>query len=307
MVLMEFWSEATFYRSLATSLIFIAGLVYLRGWRRLQRFHTTKPAPRSPASMRSLVLFLTGLGLLAVALVSPLGYLSTQYFSARIIQHMLIIASSPSMLMLPNPVPALIHGLPTKWRASSLAAIKSPPSPVAGWRGMIRRFLRWATAPGVTLLAFLCICWFWYDPAIHQASLRYSWVHAVELISLLGIALLNWWHITAAWPRIHEPMHPVVRILYAFVSIWPVKIIGLILLFINEPFYHYPATFQFTGLDINDYSFGAMIAWIVSGLAYVAAAVALAREWLGTEETKPSLPEAAWASDEAMIAPGIKR
>jgi putative membrane protein len=304
---MDFWSETTFYRLLATTLIFIAGLVYVRGWRRLQRFHPARPGPRSPASTRSLALFMAGLALLAIALVSPLGYLSTQYFSARIIQHMLIVASVPSLLMLPNPVPAMIHGLPAKWRDQSLSAIANPSPPVGGWRGVGRRFLRWATAPGVTLLAFLCICWFWYDPAIHRATLRYSWVHALELMSLLGIGLLNWWHITAAWPRIHESMHPVVRILYAFVSIWPVKIIGLILLFIDEPFYHYPATFRFTGLDINDYSFGAMIAWIVSGLAYVVAAVALVREWLGQEESKPALPEGAWATDDAMIAPGIKR
>jgi cytochrome c oxidase assembly factor CtaG len=292
---------------LAAFVVFLAGLVYVRGWRRLQRFRFDQTGLRSPASTRSLVFFLAGLALLAGALISPLGYLSTQYFSARIVQHMLIVASIPSLLMLPNPVPALIHGLPARWRQASLAAIQPSLPPVAGNPGTIRRFVHWATAPGVTLLAFLSICWFWYDPAIHQATLEYTWVHAIELTSLFAVGLLNWWHITGAWPQLHGHMHPVVRILYAFVSIWPVKLIGLILLFITEPFYQYPATFQFSGLDINDYTFGAMIAWIVSGLAYAVAVVVLFREWLGEEETKPTLPESAWATDEAMIAPGIKR
>lgn len=300
---MNFWSEATFMRLLAASVIFFAGLVYLRGWRRLQGMPGTLPDRRSPISTRSLAFFLSGLALLALTLISPLGYLSTQYFSARIVQHMLIVASVPSLLMLSNPVPPLIHGLPDRWRRATLTAIGNP----AGRNSAARRFFHWATAPGVTLLAFLCICWFWYDPIIHQATLKYTWVHAIELISLFGIGLLNWWHITGAWPQTHGSMHPVVRILYAFISIWPVKIIGLILLFITEPFYEYPATFQFTGLDINDYSFGAMIAWIVSGLAYAVAVIALFREWLGDEETKPTLPESAWATDDAMIAPGIKR
>jgi cytochrome c oxidase assembly factor CtaG len=137
--------------------------------------------------------------------------------------------------------------------------------------------------------------------------LRYSAVHAIELLSLFGIGLLNWWHITDTWPRTHGSMAPIVRIAYAFISIWPVKLIGLILLFLDASVYNYPADFQFSGLHINDLSFGAMIAWIVSGLAYAVATVALARQWLAQEADKPALPESNWATDEAMLAPGIKR
>ena len=53
--------------------------------------------------------------------------------------------------------------------------------------------------------------------------------------------------------------------------------------------------------------FGGIIAWIVSGLAYVIASVALVNEWLSSEIDKPTLPESQWATDEAMLAPGIKR
>jgi cytochrome c oxidase assembly factor CtaG len=173
--------------------------------------------------------------------------------------------------------------------------------------GPLRRFFLRATAPGTSLLIFLCTCWFWYDPAVHAATLRYSAVHAVELLSLFGIGLLNWWHITDAWPRTHGSMIPIVRIAYAFISIWPVKLIGLILLFLDVSVYDYPANFQFSGLHINDLSFGAMLAWIVSGLAYAVATVALARQWLAQEADKPALPESNWATDEAMLAPGIKR
>ena len=66
--------------------------------------------------------FMAGLALLGVALISPLGYLSTQYFSARIIQHMLLVASIPSFLMFANPVLALLYGLPGAWAVMILAA-----------------------------------------------------------------------------------------------------------------------------------------------------------------------------------------
>ncbi len=299
---MDIWTEATFWRLLATVGIFLVGLVYVRGWRRLQAFHKGPPPKEAPASARSLKFFMAGLALLAVAFISPLGYLSTQYFSARIIQHMLLVASTPSLLMFANPVPALIHGLPERGRAMILAARRPDDHPGVG-----RRFLRWATAPSVTLLTYLSICWFWYDPHIHAWTLRYGIVHAVELLSLLGISLLNWWHITAAWPQTHGRMTPILRVLYTFISIWPIKIIGLILLFITDSIYDYPATFRFTGLQIDDYIFGSMIAWIVSGLAYAVATIGLVNELLDREVDKPALPESNWATDEAMLAPGVKR
>jgi len=295
-------TEATLWRTLAAAWVFLAGLVYVRGWRHLQSFHKTRPPRNAPASTRSLVLFIAGLALLALALISPLGYLSTQYFSGRIVQHMMLVASIPSLLVFANPVPALIYGLPLRWREAVRAAQQHTGPP-----GRVRRFLLWATSPGVTLLTFLSICWLWYDPTIHAATLRYGFVHAIELLSLFSVALLNWWHITGVWPQVHKPMPPLVRVLYAFISIWPIKMIGLILLIITDSIYDYPQTFRFSGLQVDDFVFGAMIAWIVSGLAYAVASISLVSDWLGHEDEKPALPESNWATDEAMIAPGVKR
>jgi hypothetical protein len=50
-----------------------------------------------------------------------------------------------------------------------------------------------------------------------------------------------------------------------------------------------------------------MITWIVGGAAYVMTAILLMREWLMEEEGKPILPESAWATDEALLAPHLKR
>ena len=41
--------------------------------------------------------------------------------------------------------------------------------------------------------------------------------------------------------------------------------------------------------------------------SHAGATVALARQWLGYEADKPALPESAWATDESMNVPGMKR
>ncbi|MEZ4517350.1 MAG: cytochrome c oxidase assembly protein [Chloroflexota bacterium] len=277
-------------------LIIAVGVVYVRGWRQLHQSPDT-----DGGDWRHLFSFLVGLTLLAIVTATPLAGLSTQYFSARSFQQMVLVASVPAMLIMANPLPTLLLGLPTSTRQTLITARDDGRYPT------LRRMAYSITAPGVTLIACLSICWIWYDPRIHQATLTHGWVHALEIVSLFAVGLLTWWHISGAWPRPHGLMPPVVRIFYTTISIWPLKIAGLILLFVPTAFYSYPATWQFSGLHINDYAFGAMITWIVGGLAYAITAILLARDWLGIEEGKPILPESAWASDEALLAPGLKQ
>jgi cytochrome c oxidase assembly factor CtaG len=277
-------------------LIALTAFLYVRGWLRMRQLEVEGAADR-----RHLLSFLGGLLLLALTTATPLANLSLQYFSARSVQHMILVASIPALLVMANPLPVLLLGLPAGTRRALIEARDDGRYPA------LRSVARSVTAPGIILIAFLSVCWLWYDPRIHQATLTHGWVHSVELLSLFAVGLLNWWHISGAWPRPHGLMLPVVRILYTTISIWPLKIVGLILLFVPATFYTYPATWRFSGLNINDYGFGAMLTWIVGGLAYVVTTVLLTRDWLGLEEVKPILPESAWASEEALLAPGIKR
>lgn len=296
------WLAVT--RVLAAVLLVTAALIYIRGWRRLRGHYPTDGF--SLASRRSLFFFMTGLVLLGVVLVSPLAALSLQYFSARMVQHMMLIASAPSFLLLANPAPALVNGMPFGFRRTAALELEyaesGAPPPDAP-----RRFLYWVTSPGVTLLMFLCVCWFWYDPKIHHATITNGLLHDIELLSLFTVGVLNWWHITAALPHIHKPMRPALRVFYTFISIWPLKVVGLILLFTTKQYYTYPSTWSTSGLAINDYVFGAMIAWIVSGLAYVAAGFMIFEDFLGREQDKPNLPDHLWATDDALLAPGLER
>jgi hypothetical protein len=41
-------------------------------------------------------------------------------------------------------------------------------------------------------------------------------------------------------------------------------------------------------------------------MMYILAALILISRWLQAEEQKPPLPEAQWASEEAMVVPGLE-
>lgn len=239
--------------------------------------------------------FYAGLLILLLALVSPLHVLASQYFSMRVAQHLLLIAWVPALLLAADPVPQLLAGLPNRWRA---------------WMGKKRPFLRHfslLTARGTAWVLFVTTFWLWYDPTIHQATLTYPLLRIFEVLLLLSTATLYWWHITAASPQPHKPMAPIARAAYTLVGAWPVKMVGLILMFNQQTVYLYPQTFQFSGLAITDYNIGSIIIWVLGGIVFTTTTTMLMRDWLKSEENKPSLPVSTWSSEDVLAAPGLRK
>lgn len=248
-----------------------------------------------PSSNLLAISFTAGVAVLLLALVTPFHQLASQYFSLRVAQHLLLIAWVPALLMAANPLPQLLAGLPDTWR---------------GWLEKKRPFvhkLRPLTNRAVAWMIFISTFWLWYDPPIHQATLLYPLLRWVEIPTLLGAALLYWWHITQAYPHWHAPLPPLARAAYTIIGATPIKMVGLILLINPQTVFLYPQTFRFSGLDINDYNIGSMLIWVLGGIVFTATTTLLVRDWLKTEEDKPALPITSWSSDEALAAPGLRR
>ena len=280
--------------------VIVAVAVYAHGWRQIRHSALVRERPAAPgASIPNLLLYCGGLALLVLALLSPIHTLATQFFFMRVIQHLLLVALAPCLLLIANPIPILFRGLPLSWQKWLLTRLER----AANWRENVCHL----TAPGPVWILLSACVWLWYDPAIHQATLDYAWLHRLETGVLFTAALLYWWHITGAWPYLHKPLPPLVRIVYTAVGVWPVKVVGIIVLFTQTQVYNYPATFRLTGLLISDQSLGGIIGWILGGTVFSATAIVLMRRWLGSEDEKPALPESAWATDEAMLAPGFRK
>lgn len=271
-----------------TAVIILIVVVYVRGRRQQQ---TKERLP--------LIMFLVGLTLLAIALLSPLYRLAGQYFFAHVTQHLLLIAWIPSLILASNPLPTLQQGLPSSWRSR----LRTRPS----LSPKVQQTIHIITAPGAALLLFASVFWLWYDPTLHAMSVQYAWIRPFEILTLLTAAGLYWWHITCATPYTHKPMPWVIRILYVLIGVFIIKLVGLIVMFSETIIFLYPAPFQMSGLNIDGQRLGGMIFWIIGGTVFLSTAVVLFLRWLAEEESKPGLPESTWGSDEAMRAPGWEK
>jgi cytochrome c oxidase assembly factor CtaG len=149
----------------------------------------------------------------------------------------------------------------------------------------------------------------WHDPNAYNAALRYDWVHDLEHLTFFGTALLFWWHVTQMAPRIHGRFSRGARIAYLFVTVPVNMLTGVAIAFSSEPIYtYYTAVPRLWGTTVmQDQMLGGIIMWIPGSMMYIIAALILIAGLVRAEERKQPMPESAWATDEAMIAPGWKK
>ena len=270
--------------------------LYGRGWQRqpVPDARTLVPHPWRVAT------FLLACLLLCGVLFSPLHRLATSYFSIHVFQRLLLITLIPLLFFSGNPLPILYAGLPLSLRTALRQFLQNAPQIIS--------FIRTAFGPLPVWFLFAATFWLWHDVQVDRLLLQSEWLHRVETITLLGTAVLYWWHILAASPRLHAPLPLLWRVAYAALGASPIKLVGLVLLFAETAVYQYPAEIHLKNstLDITDQSLGAGLIWILGGIVFTWTAVLLMRDWLQEEDEKPKLPESAWATEEMMLAPGFR-
>src|SRR5262249_42618566 len=87
------------------------GLAYLRGWRGLRR-----QAGKRLAARWQLAADPAGPAAIAVALMSPIDVVADRLFTAHMVQHQLLLMVAPPLLLLANPFPFVVWGLPRRLR-----------------------------------------------------------------------------------------------------------------------------------------------------------------------------------------------
>jgi putative membrane protein len=190
--------------------------------------------PHRPGLGRATVF---GLGLLAIlaALISPIDSLSEQLMVMHMLQHILLLDIAPILLILGltkvllRPVTRRLHAIEQK----------------AGY----------LAHPAFAVIAYAGLMWLWHIPALYDAALKNSPLHALEHICFAAAGGLYWWHLLSPI-RGRMRLGGMGPVLYMVSTKLLVGILGLILAFSPTALYafyeHHPHYWGLTaGEDQN--------------------------------------------------------
>jgi putative membrane protein len=245
------------------ALLAISALLYARGFRRLPGAH--------PGATRAAALFAAGWLTLALALVSPLAGMSEGLFSAHMIQHELVMVVAAPLLVLGRPLAMWTWALPMRCRTSAGRAVHD--------RGFARVWRLVSNPLAATVLHGVAI-WTWHVPRVFELSEASVAAHALQHAAFLFSALLFWWALLK--PARGGRIGAAVGCL--FVTMLHTGALGVLLTFSADVWYpaatSHAARWGLTALE--DQQLGGLVMWVVGGLPYVGAALALAARWLAT-------------------------
>jgi cytochrome c oxidase assembly factor CtaG len=236
--------------------ILLAAGIYLRGWLSLRRRRSVR------WQTRHLIAFFGGLGLLFLALGSPVESYAPFLLQVHMAQHLLLMMAVPPAMWLGEPLIPLLRGLPAPVRMYWIA-------PLFQSRG-IRRTFTVLTSPGPALILFTATNWFWHLPPLYEAALRSSDWHYVQHVSFLVAGLLFWYPVVRPFPA--RPRWSRWQ-LVPFLILADVQntILSALLTFSNHVLYPYydevPRLYGLSALD--DQAAAGVLMWVPGSIAYL--------------------------------------
>ncbi len=163
-----------------------------------------------------------GLGLQAIALLSPLGSLADDLLSAHMAEHLLLADLGAPLLLAGLRNPVLGFFLP---RALLV--------PLA--RSRLRRVFRVLRRPLVALSVYALVLYGWHLTFAFEGAVRHELVHVAQHASFIFIGMLVWW--SALEPKrrqLHGDLWKIGHILAArFIGMF----IGMAFVLIQSPLY----------------------------------------------------------------------
>ena len=158
---------------LAGIVLYLAGLARL--WRR--RAGSGVSMPRAMAGV-------AGWSLLTGALTGPLDRLAESSFAVHMVQHMILLAAVPPLLLLGRAGAVMLAGCSAPLARALAQRWRRAPA----WRSLLAQALR----PSVAALVQTLLLWGWHLPAAIDAAARDDVVHYAMHASLFAAGLLFW-------------------------------------------------------------------------------------------------------------------
>jgi putative membrane protein len=248
----------------------------LAGWRKLL------PRP-GQEERRQALLFYGGLLVLLVALVSPVGYLSSVYLWVRALQGLLLGMVAPGMIVLGAPWSAFRLAFS---RGDSRAAAGSvdPAGPAAADR--VSGKGPWLTAWPVAAVVLANAVWLaWQLPGPTDSAAGSSAVALAEHVSFVAAGLVFWLQIVSSGP-LRQRTTPLRRLALVVGTVAAWTVFGMMLVFGSGAFYPaYANSAHHLMTVLDDQQLSGAVWWMGILPPMITAAVALMMQWLRDEES----------------------
>jgi cytochrome c oxidase assembly factor CtaG len=179
-------------------------LLYVRRWRQVG------------ASRWRLLSFLGGMGLVVLALVSPIDRLGEQLFFMHMVQHLLLLDLAPILVLL-GLTKILLRPLTRR-----LVRVEQAAGPLAH--------------PIFAIVLYVVVMWGWHVPALYDAALEHPVLHVVEHLSFGIAGGLYWWHLLSPI-RARRRLGGMGPIVYMLATKVLVGLLGILLAFAPDAIY----------------------------------------------------------------------
>jgi len=240
--------------------------VYALGWYRLRQ------ASDDAIGFGHLAAFGAAMIALWIAVGSPLEAFDDDLLSMHMVQHLLLMAVAPPLLLLGAPAAPILHGLPRAFVRGVLGPLLRI-GPVK-WLG------RTLTQPWLCWLAGTATLLGWHLPVAFELALRHETWHDVEHVCFFVTSIMFWWPVVqprlsvARWPRWTVP-------LYLFLGMLANDGLSAFLTFCDRVLYpSYASARRFPISPLEDQALSGAIMWVFGSFVYLVPAVVVALQML---------------------------
>ncbi|MFT5195632.1 MAG: putative membrane protein [Cellvibrionaceae bacterium] len=266
-------------------------VLYSIGWMRLRK----RSKNQNLVPIWKLVAYLVAIVTLLLALLSFIDILGASLFYFHMIQHLMLTAIAGPLIMLADPMPITLWGLPRGVRKAVGRGLSKILHKDSRWREPLKN----ATSPGVSFVVMVVLLWGWHDPYLYNLALTNPLIHDLEHIAFFYSSVIYWWHVTGAGPRIRPIMSRPKRIVYLFGGVPSTFVPGVSIAFAGNILYTYyltapPAPAPFFLPVLDDQIIGGIIMWVPGSMMFFIGALVLIGRWLQDQEKQSKREKEKW-------------
>lgn len=245
--------------AVALSAMAAAAWLYLRGRRRV------RPARDG--------IFFAGLGLVVLAVASPLDIVAEHLLSAHMVQHFLLVWGA-ALLVLSRP-------------GGNLRRALAPGVNRAVQRLDGGRLRQWLRHPASAFLGYTGMLWFWHASGPYQAAATNDWLHGVEHLTFLFAGVLVFSAVQRAGRLTGQPFGLTILLLFALAL--QGTVLAALMTFAEGPWYRLyaestPRWRLWSISALTDQQLAGLLMWFPSAAVLLTTALWQLRRWLSDDD-----------------------